>query len=206
MLLILWILLLLVGNEAIPIVYTNDPSSLKLSCNPYGEVIKLPCTLQEPATLTSPLSLSVQWYWTKNEDDPYTNGHQLCPECSSDGHAKYMFEFMRYSSNETWEGGSKVIYCKLDLTIQNVSPSDSKCYYCQTEIDDTVVQNKSSGLFCIRPKSNYEHYNLCNEKSHNVSLNPVATTSPVLSILPSSSPVYTVASQLIKYFLNLINI
>ena len=186
MLFFLWITVLLVieRTETVSIVYSQDPSSLKLTCNPYGEVIKLSCTLQEPATLTSPLSLHVHWYWSENEKDPYTNGCQLHhnSQCSNNyiEHTKYMFEFKRYSSNESWE---EVTYQTLDLTIRNVSLVDIGCYFCQSYIDDVMVQNESSEFFCLQPKSHYENYLTCNKDSN--------TTISTMTSQSSTSPSVT---------------
>lgn len=147
------------------VTYVHDPSSLNLYCNPHGRDIKLKCTVQEPATLKSPLSFLILWYWTRDGSNSTTMnaGCQLYPsyQCSRYvGHSKYMFEFKRYRENTSATEGHTLLYRKLELTIRNVTASDIGCYYCRPWID-LVPLNETSGRFCIEPQSSYEGLSSC---------------------------------------------
>ena len=164
------------------VIFSADPSSYNLTCNPYGSKIQLPCTVQEPQDLNSHL-LSVLWFWSKtNDDGEVINACHISSRYQCNmlvDNDKYDFIAKRTAVEISQEEGITPIRTFnriFDLKISNISVIDTGCYHCRVWLNGEQM-DKASGVFCLKEESAYQHLPPCSNDT---------VTAPTNTITPLS--------------------
>ena len=175
------------------VIFLAEPSSYNLTCNPYGNKIQLPCTIQEHRDINSPHLLSVLWFWS--EDDQITNACHISSHYRCNilvNYDRYDFISTRKAVEISREEGVAPLMAfnqMFDLKISNVSVMDTGCYHYRVWLNGKLL-NKTSGVFCLKEESVYQHLPPCDNGTTAVS---VTASTATTSLLNSESPSATCA-------------
>ncbi len=170
----------------VTIEYLEQPSSLNLTCDPYGGTIQLQCLIQEPSSIKIASNLLLLWNWTPVHGKPENNSCQIYPHYQCDqyvGKDKYDFTFKRFTD----PNNSSVFLRRVSLVIQNVGIEDEGCYNCHPWHNFIPLPfEQSSELFCLRSESYYRQFEPCHLKDHNQETTPIVI-EPATTSIPNAS-------------------